>query len=816
MESTTKNDKLSFLQGGGEMGVLTRAFDWSSTPVGTPDTWPTNLRLTVAMILRSKFPMFLWWGDDLIQFYNDAYRPSLGNNGKHPQALGQKGKDCWPEIWDTISPLINQVRITGEATWSEDQLIPIYRNGQLEDVYWTFGYSAITNEDGHTDGVLVVCTETTEAVNARRKMEEAKREVEWQKRLYETITDSTPDLIYVFDLNYRFTYANAALLSMWGKTWEAAIGRGLLENGYEPWHAELHEREIDHVVATKEPVRGEVIFPHAVLGQRVYDYIFVPVLSENGDVEAVAGTTRDITELKLANQSITESEERFRNLADDSPIFVFIVGPDPLAPVNYWNKTWLQYTGQSMEQAVSTAWNGIIHEEDIPLVMKHYTPAFESREPYFIPSIRVKRYDGEYRWHSFKGHPRYLPNGAFNGYVGVGIDIHDQKLTENMLEKSERNLRSMILQSPVAMCILLGPEHIVDIANEAMIELWGKPVEEVMNRPIFEGLPDARQQGLEQLLDNVYRTGETFTASERPVMLWRNGKTDTVYQNFVYEPYKDADGSILGVLVVTTDVTAQVLARLKIEEIVDARTIELKRSNDELAQFAHIASHDLQEPLRKVTTYSQMLQLSLDNISERSQNYLQKIQNSTSRMSALIRDVLSYSQLSQKHIAFTSVDLQAVVDAISIDFELLIEQKRAQIHCRNLPIVEAIPPQMTQLFHNLISNALKFSIADREVIIEIEARELPEHEAQQIQGLNQQFNYYSITVRDNGIGFDQVYAEQIFNIFQRLHGKTAYNGTGIGLAMCKKIALNHHGEIFARSSPGHGATFTIILPEKRS
>lgn len=679
MNTSANAGEYGFWQGGGEMGALSRSFNWSATSVGAPATWPVHLRLTVAMILRSRFPMFLWWGEDLVQFYNDAYRPSLGNNGKHPLALGQKGKDCWPEIWDIISPLINQVRTTGEATWSENQLVPIYRNGRMEDVYWTFGYSAITNEEGRIDGVLVICTETTEAVIARTKTESAKKAVEWQKRLYETVTDSTPDLIYVFDLQYRFTYANAALLTMWGKTWETAIGKNLLENGYEPWHAAMHEREIDQIIATKLPVRGEVAFPHAVLGNRVYDYILVPVFSENGEVEAVAGTTRDITELRYAEQ---------------------------------------------------------------------------------------------------------------------------------VLGKSERNLRSMILQSPVAMCILLGPQHTVHIANEAMIALWGKPEADVMNKPVFDGLPDAREQGLEQLLDHVYHTGETYTASERPVILLRNGKADTVYQNFVYEPYKDADGAILGVLVVTIDVTPQVLARQKIEEIVNDRTSELatanlrlQRSNEELAQFAYIASHDLQEPLRKVITYSQMLEMSLGNISEKPRHYLQKIQDSTSRMAVLIRDVLSYSQLSKEQVKFTPVNLQTVVDTILTDFELLIEQKNARIHCHNLPVVEANPLQMNQLFSNLISNALKFSKGNQEVIIDIEALYLP------AQG------QYSITITDNGIGFNQEHADQIFSIFQRLHGKTQYSGTGIGLAMCKKIARNHNGDIMAKSTPGQGAAFTITLPD---
>src|SRR5687767_10580987 len=114
------------------MGELTRQYNWSGTSVGEPGNWPHTLQNTVSIILRSRFPMFLWWGDDMIQFYNDAYRPSLGVTGKHPRALGQKGADCWPEIWEIISPLHEQVRTSGEATWSEDQLVPIYRNNTIE------------------------------------------------------------------------------------------------------------------------------------------------------------------------------------------------------------------------------------------------------------------------------------------------------------------------------------------------------------------------------------------------------------------------------------------------------------------------------------------------------------------------------------------------------------------------------------------------------------------------------------------------------------------------------------------------------------
>ena len=168
-----------YLAGGGEMGELTRSFDWSKTAIGTPDNWPQSLLTTVNIILNSRFPMFLWWGPELVQFYNDAYRPSLGNSGKHPTALGQRGIECWSEIWPIIKPLIDQVTLTGESTWSENQLIPIYRNNKLEDVYWTFSYSRIIDECGDAAGVLVICTETTDQVQSYNALQDAKKELEF-------------------------------------------------------------------------------------------------------------------------------------------------------------------------------------------------------------------------------------------------------------------------------------------------------------------------------------------------------------------------------------------------------------------------------------------------------------------------------------------------------------------------------------------------------------------------------------------------------------------------------------------------------------
>lgn len=169
----------NYLTGGDEMGELTRSFDWSKTPIGTPDTWPQSLLTTVNIILNSRFPMVLLWGEDLIQFYNDAYIPTLNNTGKHPKALGQRAEECWVEEWPVMKPIIDRVLTTGEPTWGENQLIPMYRNNKLEDVYWTFSYSRVMDDTGKAAGMLAISNETTAQVQAFNELQDAKKELEF-------------------------------------------------------------------------------------------------------------------------------------------------------------------------------------------------------------------------------------------------------------------------------------------------------------------------------------------------------------------------------------------------------------------------------------------------------------------------------------------------------------------------------------------------------------------------------------------------------------------------------------------------------------
>ncbi|MDQ6832111.1 MAG: PAS domain-containing protein, partial [Chloroflexota bacterium] len=159
----------SVLTGGGEMGALMRARDWSATPLGPVSDWPQSLRTAVSICLASRFPMLIWWGPALVMLYNDAYRPILGAT-KHPAAMGQRGRECWPEIWDVIGPMLTGVLARGEATWSEDQLLLLDRNGYVEECYFTFSYSPIRDESGGIGGIFTAVTETTERVLSERRL----------------------------------------------------------------------------------------------------------------------------------------------------------------------------------------------------------------------------------------------------------------------------------------------------------------------------------------------------------------------------------------------------------------------------------------------------------------------------------------------------------------------------------------------------------------------------------------------------------------------------------------------------------------------
>jgi light-regulated signal transduction histidine kinase (bacteriophytochrome) len=243
---------------------------------------------------------------------------------------------------------------------------------------------------------------------------------------------------------------------------------------------------------------------------------------------------------------------------------------------------------------------------------------------------------------------------------------------------------------------------------------------------------------------------------------------------------------------------------------------ELHRSNTELEEFAYVASHDLQEPLRKLTTFSERLQLKFtDKLGPDGILYLERIMAATENMRILIDNLLEFSRTARSGKYFTQANLTELLNEVKSNLELKIEETGTVIFDKPLPTMEVISSQIKQLFDNLLSNSIKFRKEDETPVIHIKYHKLDVQDKNKY-NLRPDKNYINITVEDNGIGFEKEYSEKIFQIFQRLHGKSQYPGSGIGLAICKKIVENHNGVIFGEGEIGKGSVFTVILPETQT
>ena len=428
-----------------------------------------------------------------------------------------------------------------------------------------------------------------------------------------------------------------------------------------------------------------------------------------------------------------------------------------------------------------------------------------------------KRKDGTKFWGSITITALHDDDGAVIGYSKVTRDLTERKLAEDQqkavteqlkvlnteLSLSEQRYHQMIAEIQDYAIILLDPKGNIINWNAGAQVIKGYSDEIIGTHfSVFYTPADRDRKLPETLLEHARIHGK---ANHEGWRLRKDGSTFWGY--IVITALHDKAGDLIGFSKVTRDLTDKKLA----EDKLVAYANELEIRNRELEQFAYVTSHDLQEPLRKIRTFTEIIQRNAGNV-DLAHRYFEKINRSAERMTNLIKSVLNYSRLSRENDGFTDVDLNEIMTQVQADYELLIAEKNAVVHLVNLPAIHGNHLQLEQLFSNLVGNALKFT--EREPVIQIQSKVVGREQVVNHPDHLQEESYVEILVADNGIGFEPKYADLIFTMFQRLQDTQDYAGTGIGLAICKKIIQNHHGFITATGEPGKGANFYVYFPEK--
>jgi len=387
-------------------------------------------------------------------------------------------------------------------------------------------------------------------------------------------------------------------------------------------------------------------------------------------------------------------------------------------------------------------------------------------------------------------------------------DIAARQRAETQLAQERNLLRSLIDAIPEHIYVkdLQGRYVLDNVAHRRFLNV--AEFTALAGRTVFDFFPKELATIYEADDRSVLAAGVPILNREEPAV---TGRGDLIWFLTTKAPLRSVSGELIGLVCVSADISERKVA----EEKLRVFAAQLERSNAELRDFASVASHDLQEPLRKIRAFADRLRLKCAaELDTQGLDYLERMQAAAGRMQTLIQDLLTLSYVTSRAQPFKEVDLAQVMQGVLSDLEVAIEQTSAKIEVGPLPTLDADPVQMRQLFQNLLSNALKFHKPGQPPEVNVSARILTAQE-HQIAGAGPGEEICQIVVADNGIGFEEQFVEQVFTLFQRLHSRQEYEGTGIGLAVCRKIASRHGGSIVAKSGEGQGATFIIKLPVKQ-
>lgn len=671
-----------------------------------------------------------------------------------------------------------------------------------------------------------VVMDISERRRAEERLEKVTAESKRRKRLYETILSNTPDLAYVWDLDHRFTYANEGLLKMWGKTWDEAIGKNCLELGYEDWHAEMHSREIETVKSTKQPVRGEVPFT-GTFGRRIYDYILVPVFGADGEVEAVAGTTRDVTERKEFEEKLLASEEQHRTLftvMDQSYCVIEMMYDETGNPVDYRflhaNPAFSIHTG--MENVEGRTVRELISNFESSFV-ERYARVARTGEP-----IRFVDYvDTLGRWFDVSAYR--IANDGSNRVAILFTNVTERMRAESSIRfladasasLSELGDYESTLQRIANLAVgLFADWCAVDIREEN--GSWKRLAVTVPEAGAERGaspFPDASAQGP---IQKLLRSGEAVLVAD--VLAADNGTSQIGEEyltqlrakgirSFVAAPLFSG-GEVIGSISflsasnayrygVTDLGVAQDLASRVSTAIENAQLyLKLQEQDRRKDEFLATLAHELRNPLAPVRNGVEILRMTAGEGA--SGKTLSMMDRQLGQLVHLVDDLMDLSRVSSGKVALRlgPVELRAVVDAAVETSRQLIDQAGHVLEVS--PITEKMTvrgdkTRLVQVLSNLLNNAAKYTPAGGKISI----------------STTRESGHSVIRITDNGVGIAPEMLPKIFDMFTQVGSslERSQGGLGIGLTLVKRLVEMHGGKVTVESlGKGRGSTFLVRLP----